>query len=171
MKDAFVVKKNNYPYKAGNSVPALCINAYTTLSTSKLTSQQKCQSSSMKVIKTRGMLWVQGGLTFIPRGYPLNITVWLTWKLSNLITSQYRNWKDVPRKDLIIVAFFSCSFLCFHCCCFQKEDTWKDFCWGIVALLLQLCFDTDDSVQVSDSDLCRSQFPLSTLCLSWLIWL
>lgn len=110
MKDAFVVKKNNYPYKAGNSVPALCINAYMTLSTSKLTSQQKCQSSSMKVIKTRGMLWVQGGLTFIPRGYPLNITVWLTWKLSNLITSQYRNWKDVPRKDLIIVAFFFLFF-------------------------------------------------------------
>lgn len=92
-----------------------------------LASQQKCQSSSLKVIKARGMLWVLGGLTFIPRGYPLNITVWLTWKLSNLITSQYRNWKNVPRKDLIRVAFFSCSFLRFHYYHCQKEDTWKDF--------------------------------------------
>lgn len=92
-----------------------------------LASQQKCQSSSMKVVKARGTLWVQGGLTFTPRGYSLNITIWLTWRLSNFITSQYRNWKDVPRKDLIIVAFFSCAFLCFHCCPCQKEDTWKVF--------------------------------------------
>lgn len=35
MKDDFVVKEKNYPYNGGNSVPALCTNAYMTLSTSK----------------------------------------------------------------------------------------------------------------------------------------
>lgn len=86
-------------------------------------SQQRCQSFPME--EARGALWVQGGLTVMPRGYPLNIMVWVTWRLSNLIISEYRNWKDVPRKDLFIVAFFSCAFLCFHYCPCQREDTWK----------------------------------------------
>lgn len=124
-----------------------------------LASQQKCQSSSMKVVKARGTLWVQGGLTFTPRGYPLNITIWLTWRLSNFITSQYRNWKDVPRKDLIIVAFFPVLSYAFITVPARKRILERFFCWGIVTLLLQLCFDIDGSVQVSDSDLCRSQFP------------
>lgn len=134
-------------------------------------SQQRCQSSPME--EGRGALWVQGGLTVMPRGYPLNIMVWMTWRLSNLIISEYRNWKDVPRKDLFIVAFFfpvlSSAFITAP----ARERILERlfFCWGMVALLLQLCFDIDDSVQVSDSDLCRSQFLPYTLCLSWLIWL
>lgn len=135
-------------------------------------SQRRCQSSPMEGAQARGVLLVQTGLRLMQRGHPLNIVVWMTWGFSKPHQISVQKLKGCTKERSLHSCFFSCAFLCFHYIPVRDRILERlFFCWGKVALLLQLCFDIDDSEQVSDSDLCRSRFLLSTLCLSWLIWL